>query len=204
MKQHAPHTLRNRDPILQVLREVLPQRGNVLEIASGTGEHIVHFAERLPELTWQPSDMQAAALESVEAHVAEAELPNLRRPLRIDVRDDDWGIVEADAIVCINMVHISPWESCEALMRGAARLLPPEAPLVLYGPYRFDGRFTAPSNASFDQALRQRDPSFGVRDASDVTRAAQDAGFERIAIRQMPANNHMLIFRRSGGAGAQR
>ena len=158
MKQHAPHTLRNRDPILQVLREVLPQRGNVLEIASGTGEHIVHFAERLPALTWQPSDMQAAALESVEAHVAEAELPNLRRPLRIDVRDDDWGIVEADAIVCINMVHISAWESCEALMRGAARLLPPEAPLVLYGPYRFDGRLrrrpTRPSIRRCDSGIR--------------------------------------------------
>lgn len=197
-KQHAPATARNREPILERLRAALPPTGSVLEIASGTGEHAVHFASALPGVTWQPSDPSAAARASVAAHVAEADLPNLCQPMAIDVTVEGWraGLSAVDAIVCINMIHIAPWSACEGLFRGAAELLAPGAPLVLYGPYRIAGEPLAPSNVAFDASLRSRDPAWGIRSLEDVSRLAEERGFVREALHPMPANNHLVVFRR--------
>jgi SAM-dependent methyltransferase len=193
VKQHAPATDRNREPIREVLARELPTTGTVLEIASGTGEHAVYFARAFPALTWQPSDPDATARDSIVAHCTEAGLPNLAVPLALDVLGP-WPIESADAIVCINMIHIAPWEATLALFAGAARLLSPGALLYLYGPYRFDG-VTAPSNVEFERWLHSKDPRFGVRDVRDLRAAA--AGFTLDGIVAMPANNHSLMFRRA-------
>ena len=197
MKQSSPAAIRNRDPILSVLRKVLPASGTVLEIGSGTGEHVIHFAAALPELEFQPTDSSSAALESLKAHLADTPLPNVLPPICVDVTQDPWDVEWADAVICSNMIHIAPWAACEGLMRGAARLLAPEAPLVTYGPYRFHGEFLAASNAAFDASLKQRDPEWGVRDVDDVLACADANGFEHEKTVAMPANNHMLIFRRA-------
>jgi hypothetical protein len=173
----------------------------VLEIASGAGQHAVYFAERLPEQLWQPTDPDPEALASIEAWRSEAKLSNVRPPIRLDVTADDWGPITPDAIVCINMIHIAPWAACEGLMRGAGRLLALGAPLYLYGPFRFKGGFTAPSNEAFDASLRASDPSWGVRDLDDVTALAASHGLEREAVIPMPANNHSVIFRRASSKG---
>jgi cyclopropane fatty-acyl-phospholipid synthase-like methyltransferase len=202
VKRHAPATARNRDPILAVLREVLPAHARVLEIASGSGEHAVHFAQHLPGVTWQPSDPEAGARASIDAYRAEAALPNLLPPIALDAASTAWSDAAppSDAIVCINMIHIAPWEACEGLVRGAARLLPPGGVLFLYGPYRFSGSFTAPSNAEFDASLRARDPRWGVRDLDDVTALAARHGFARDRVVAMPANNHSVVFTRQADA----
>jgi uncharacterized protein DUF938 len=197
LKLHAPATERNREPILAVLRAVLPPRGVVLEIAAGSGEHAVFFAAALPHLTWQPTDPGVESLSSITDHRAEAALANLRAPLRCDVTEPGWARdLAADAVVCVNMIHIAPWEACLGLLAGASALLAPGSPLYLYGPYRIDGAFTAPSNADFDASLRARDPRWGVRDLDEVTRAAKAAGFTRERVTPMPANNHSIVFRR--------
>lgn len=193
MKQHAPATQRNREPIREVLARVLPATGTVLEIASGSGEHAIAFASAFPALRWQPSDPDPVARSSIAAWRVETGLPNLAEPLALDVCAP-WPIDAADAIVCINMVHISPWESALALFAGAAKLLAPGAPLYLYGPYKFGGAFTAPSNEDFDRSLRSRDPRWGVRDVADLAKAAD--GFALVETVAMPANNHSLVFRR--------
>jgi SAM-dependent methyltransferase len=194
MKRCAPAAERNAEPILAVLRDVLPERGTVLEIASGTGQHAVHMARALPEITWQPTDPDADARASIAAWVADVQLPNLRPPLALDVTGA-WPIDRADAVVCINMIHISPWSATEALFAGAARVLPPGGLLYTYGPYRFHGSFTAPSNAAFDADLRARNPDWGVRDVDDLQAAATAAGYHLERTVSMPANNHSLIFR---------
>jgi SAM-dependent methyltransferase len=193
----APAAARNRDPIAAVLREVLPVRGTVLEIASGSGEHAAWFAGAFPELVWQPSDPDRDALESVAAWRDESRAPNLLPPVLLDASADTWPVRSADAILCINMVHISPWKATLGLLRGAARLLPPGGPLILYGPYRRAGVPTAPSNEDFDRSLKARDPSWGLRDLEDLVAAAelQELGFDRLF--EMPANNVTLIFRRA-------
>ena len=197
MKRHAPATARNGEAILAVLRDVLPPAGAVLEIAAGSGEHAVFFAAALPELAWQPTDPDRESLSSIADHRAEASLANLCAPLRLDVTEPAWGSdLAADAVVCVNMIHIAPWEACLGLLAGASALLAAGSPLYLYGPYRFDGAFTAPSNADFDASLRARDPRWGVRDLEEVTRAAEAAGFTRSAIVAMPASNHSVVFRR--------
>ncbi|MBN3727750.1 DUF938 domain-containing protein [Burkholderia sp. Ac-20379] len=193
---HAPAAERNREPILAVLREVLPAQGTVLEIASGSGQHAVHFAAALPHLEWQPTDPDPAALASIAAWAADAALPNLRAPRQLDVRADRWPLDAADAVVCINMIHIAPWEAACALIAGAARVLDGGGVLLLYGPYRRNGEHTAPSNAAFDAQLRRRDPSWGVRDLEAVTELAQAAGFEPERVVEMPANNLCVAFRR--------
>jgi Protein of unknown function (DUF938) len=193
MKQHAPATARNREPIREVLARVLPQSGMVLGIADGSGEHAVHFARSFPDLVWQPSDRDDTALASIEAWRAESQLPNLRAPVRIDVTDPVWPVAQADAMTCINMIHIAPWEATLGLFAGAARLLAPGALLYLYGPYKFEGA-TAPSNEAFDQSLKSRDPRWGVREVRDLEAAA--GGFALREVVTMPANNHSLIFRR--------
>jgi SAM-dependent methyltransferase len=194
-KQHAPATARNREPIRQVLARELPPRGTVLEIAAGSGEHAIYFARAFPALTWQPSDASDAALASIAAWRAEAELDNLRAPVALDVTAATWPVAQIDAIVCINMVHISPWEATLGLFSGAARLLPSGGLLYLYGPYRFSGAFTAPSNAEFDRSLRDRDPRWGVRDVDDLVVVAGSHGLALRDTIEMPANNHSLVFR---------
>jgi Protein of unknown function (DUF938) len=195
--QHAPATLRNRDPILDVLRGVLPETGVVLEIASGTGEHVVHFARNLPGLMFQPSDPNPDALLSISAWVEETSVTNVRPPVILDASQPPWPIATADAIICINMVHISPWDATVGLMKGAAAILPPASPLYLYGPYKREGISTAPSNEAFDRSLRDRDPSWGLRDLEAVAALAQSAGFSKPVITEMPANNLSVVFRRT-------
>jgi hypothetical protein len=193
----APAVARNRDPILAVLRDVLPAAGIVLEIASGSGEHAVHFAAALPHLAWQPSDPDAEARGSIAAHAARAGLANLLPPLELDVSAPVWPVTRADALVSINMIHIAPWRATQGLMAGAARLLSAGSPLYLYGPYREHGRHTAPSNAAFDASLQARNPAWGVRDLDAVVALAAEHGLTLQHTVAMPANNLSVIFRRN-------
>lgn len=195
-KRHAPATLRNRDAILAVLREALPSSGLVLEVASGSGEHAVHFAAALPALDWQPSDPDPAALASIEAWRGEAGLPNLRAPMLLDAAAD-WPIDRADAILCINMTHISPWAATVGLFTQGARILQKDSPLILYGPYFQADVAPAPSNVEFDASLRARDPRWGIRALEGVAALATAQGFALDRVEAMPANNLTLIFRRS-------
>src|SRR5882724_1743263 len=193
----APAVARNRDPILAVLRDVLPAAGTVLEIASGTGEHAVHFAAALPHLTWQPTDPDSQSRRSIAAHAAQAGLANLLPPLELDASAPVWPVTRADAVVSINMIHIAPWRATQGLMAGAARVLPAGAPLYLYGPFRQHGLHTAPSNAAFDESLRARDPAWGVRDLDEVAALAAGHGLTLQRSVAMPANNLSVIFRRN-------
>jgi len=202
LRQRSPSAERNREPILAVLREVLPATGRVLEIASGTGQHAVCFAGALPGLDWQPSDLDADARASIAAWIAHEGLANVRAPLALDVHQPDWGVQtldkldQLDAVVCINMIHISPWSATQALFAGASRRLADGGVLYLYGPYKRGGAQTSPSNDAFDQQLRSRDPAWGVRDMEAVVALGASVGLvcdEPIA---MPANNFSLIFRK--------
>ena len=196
----APAAARNREPILAVLRRHLPAHGLVLEIASGSGEHTVHFAAALPQLDFQPSDPDPEARASIDAWRAFTALKNVRPALALDVTREPWLVEKAAAALCINMVHVSPWRATEALVRGAARVLPPTGVLYLYGPYRRDGVHTAPSNAAFDASLRARDPEWGVRDLEAVAALAAAHGFAEPIVEPMPANNVSLVFRLGGGS----
>jgi hypothetical protein len=195
-RQYAPATVRNRDFILDVLREVLPTTGVILEIASGSGEHVVHFARNLPSLVFQPSDPEPDALLSVAAWMKAAEVTNVRTPIVLDASQPRWPIASADGIICINMVHISPWDATIGLITGAAATLPPGSPLYLYGPYKRKGFATAPSNEAFDRNLRDRNPIWGLRDLEAIAAIAQSAGFSIPDITEMPANNLSIVFRR--------
>ena len=195
-RQHSPAVARNREPIGQVLDAVLPSSGLVLEVAAGTGEHGVFFAQRFPQLTWQPTDVDLVALQSIRAWQAEAGLENLRPPVRLDVTEAAWPVEEAAAIFNANMIHISPWETTLGLLDGASRLLAEGAPLVMYGPYRIGGVHTAPSNARFEEWLKQRDPRNAVRNLETVAAEAEQRGLELVHRVQMPANNQTLVFRR--------
>jgi SAM-dependent methyltransferase len=196
LKRHAPATARNRTPILEVLRQVLPATGTVLEIASGTGEHAAFFAAALPTLIWQPSDLDPDALASIEAWRAEVSLANLLAPLRLDAQSDAWPVDAVDAVFSANMIHIAPWSAAEGLLRGAGRHLVAGGLLILYGPFHVGGAPTAPSNASFDADLRARNPTWGVRDLEAVVAAAREQRLEFEQRIDMPANNLMLVFRR--------
>ena len=192
---------RNRAPILAVLERVLPARGVALEIASGTGQHAAHFARALPGWDWQPSDADPAALASIDAWCAG--VANVRPACRLDVMEASWpGAPDrVDAIFCANMLHISPWSTCAALMRGAARRLAPDGVLVLYGPYVVDGEPTAASNLAFDADLRARNGEWGLRRLADVTREAEAAGLRLREREAMPANNLLLVLERAARAG---
>lgn len=195
-KRIAPATQRNREAITSVLRDILPAKGVVLEVASGTGEHVVHFAAAFPDLTWQPSDYDLAGLASIEAWSSESGLPNILSPLRIDASAADWPLTRAEAIICINMAHIAPWEASEGLFAGAARLLAPGAPLYLYGPYREAGVATAESNEAFDVSLKARNPAWGLRSVEQMNALAAHSGFALEARVEMPANNLSLFYKR--------
>jgi len=192
---YAPATARNREPILTVLRRHLPERGLVLEVASGSGEHILHFAQALPGLDFQPSDPDPQARASIDAWRAATALPNIKPALALDAAAAPWPISTADAVLCINMIHIAPWAAAAGLMRGAAALLRAGCMLYLYGPFRRDGAHTAPSNAAFDRSLRMQNPDWGVRDLEAVTTLAIAHGFAEPIVEAMPANNLSLIFR---------
>lgn len=196
MKLVWPAPERNKQPILDVLRRVLPGDARVLEIASGSGQHAAYFATGMPGVTWIPTDVDADNLASIEAYVRDAALPNLVAPRRLDVREEDWGVVGVDAIFNANLIHIAPWECAVALVVGAARALRPGGLLILYGPYRIGGRHTAESNAAFDADLRARDPRWGVRDLEAVDQLAEPAGLVRDERVEMPANNQLLVYRR--------
>lgn len=196
VRRQAPAAARNVGPIGDVLAEWLPPSGLVLEVASGTGEHALAFARRFPQLDWQPSDPDRAALASIAAWAAEGPA-NLRSPVLLDVCDAEWPVDHADALLCINMVHISPWEASLGLIDGAARLLTKGGVLILYGPWLVDGIETAPSNLAFDADLKARNPSWGLRLVSDFAAAAAKRRLTLADQRAMPANNRMLLFRRN-------
>ena len=191
-----PATARNRDAILDVLRGVLPASGLVLEIASGSGEHVMHFARAFPDLTFQPSDPEDAALQSIAAWTQDSSLANIRPPVVLDATLAQWPVNAADAILCINMIHIAPWRASEGLFRGAAGLLGAGAPLYLYGPYRRADVMTAPSNEAFDESHKSRNPEWGLRDLETVAALARDNGFSGPEVTEMPANNLSVVFRR--------
>ncbi|WP_421994709.1 DUF938 domain-containing protein [Roseococcus sp.] len=192
-RRFAPAVARNRDPLLDVLRGVLPE-GLVLEIASGSGEHAVHFAGALPGLTWQPSDPEEGARASIDAWTQASGLPNIRLALAVNAASRPWPIAAVDAIFCANMIHIAPWAAGLGLLRGARELLPPGAPLVLYGPFLRAGVPTAQGNLDFDASLRARDPEWGIRALEEVARAAEGFALDRVV--EMPANNLTVVFRR--------
>ncbi len=196
LRLFAPATQRNRVPILDVLMRVLPARGLALEVASGTGEHALWFAQNLRPLVWQPSDPDPEMRESILSHCRGAELASLRPPLDLDTTRRPWPIVEADAVVCINLVHIAPWSATLGLLEGAAAILPPEGPLFLYGPFQRNGGHTAESNAHFDSSLRSRNPEWGVRALEDIAAEAESFGLSLAEVVEMPANNLSVVFRR--------
>ena len=193
---YAPAAARNRQPILDVLKQHLPAEGLVLEVASGTGEHVVHFAQACPGLVFQPSDPDPAHRASIDAWTAALGLANVRPAVALDVTAEVWAVAAADALLCSNMIHIAPWAAAVGLMRGAGRVLPPGGLLYLYGPYKRGGQHTAPSNAAFDASLRAQNPAWGVRDLEAVAGLAADNGFAQPSIVQMPANNLSLVFRK--------
>jgi hypothetical protein len=194
-RRSAPAALRNREPIAAVLREWLPPSGFVLEVASGTGEHAIHFAGQFPSLEWQPSDPDPRALASITAWSEASGLANVRPPLELDAAAPDWPIERADAVLCINMVHISPWSAALGLLDGSAKVLPPGGSLILYGPWLQADVPTATSNLQFDEDLKSRDPAWGLRNVETFAAEATRRGFVLEEVRSMPANNLMLLFR---------
>lgn len=203
-RQHAAATARNRDFILEILKTDLPQSGHILEIASGTGEHGLYMVPKMQQSNkprlWQPTDPSEDKLASIKGWQKQQKSNHLLHPLFLDTTDDKWGVEEDEyphkfsSILCINMIHIAPWEACLGLLAGAGRILPKGGCLYLYGPYKVDGEHTAPSNAQFDKTLRARNSSFGIRDVNDVTMAAEKQGLSFKNKHQMPANNLSLIF----------
>ena len=193
-KKSAPAVQRNRDPIYDVLKRVLPPQGDVLEIAAGSGEHAAYFAPKFPGLTWQPTDPNPDQVASIDAWGAETASVNLLPALTLDVLNQPWPVTRADAVICINMIHISPWACTLALLDGAAKVLPGGGALYLYGPYRVDGQHTAPSNVDFDGWLKAQNPEWGVRELGDVTMEAEARGFALDETVDMPANNFSVIF----------
>ncbi|VWX58716.1 DUF938 domain-containing protein [Sphingorhabdus sp. 109] len=197
-QKHAPATLRNRDAIVAVLRDILPERGLILEIASGTGEHAVYFGRAFPGLTFQPSDPDPACCQSITAWTEREGSSNILPPLQLDAQAPQWDVQNVAAILCINMVHISPWESSIGLFDKAGKLLAPGAPFYLYGPYLRDDIETAPGNLAFERSLKSRNLRWGLRDVADMDALAARNGFTRESLVEMPANNISLVYRKQG------
>lgn len=196
----SPSAERNKGPILSVLERVLPNNGIVLEIASGTGQHVVHFARRLGRVTWQPTDPDAACRRSISAWIAAENLSNVLRPLALDVCTLPWPVAGLDALICINLVHIAPWAATTGLFSGARLALREGGLAYLYGPYFVQGRQAAPSNEAFDKALQAQNPEWGVRSLDAVARVAGEEGFDLVETAEMPANNLSLVFRKRQSA----
>lgn len=194
-RRYSPSTQNNREPLFEVLRDVLPHSGTLLEIAAGTGEHGAHLAPRFPEWTWQPTDQEPTALESIAAWVRHTALPNLLHPMRLDVMEP-WPTAPVTAVLCVNMIHITPWACTEALIRGAAGCLSKGGVLITYGPYKVAGEHTAPSNINFDGWLKAQDTRWGVRDREAIAALADEAGLGHARSVPMPANNQTLVFER--------
>lgn len=194
-RRTAPSAARNRDPILAALRPHLPATGLVLEVASGSGEHVAHLARALPGLDWQPTEPSAEGRASIDAWAAD--LPNVRPALALDAAGADWPAGPVAAVLCINMIHIAPWSAAEGLFAGAARVLAPAGLLALYGPYRRGARPLEPGNAAFDAELRGRDPAWGLREVAAVTALGEAQGFAPPQVLEMPANNLLLLFNRA-------
>lgn len=197
-----PSVARNRAPILKVIGDFMPESGAVLELASGSGEHALAFARAFPHLTFQPTDRDEAALASIRAWCAEGQvedgISNLREPVQLDVTHETWPVPSGwDMMIAINMIHIAPLSALEGLMRGAGRMLKPGGCLFLYGPYKIEGRHTAPSNAAFDDSLKARNARWGLRDVADVTLRAEAHGLIHEAMIDMPSNNHALVYRKA-------
>ena len=199
----SPSGERNKGPVAEVLKQVLPERGLVLEVGSGTGQHVVHFAREAPQLTWQPSERDPECLQSIALWLAAEEPVNVLKPLRLDVGELPWPIASAAAVVSLNMIHIAPWAAGMALVRGAAAILGPGAMLFLYGPFRRGDKHTSPSNEAFDQQLRAQDPAWGVRDLEEVARYAAAHGFGPPETHDMPANNLSVVLRKRAPQSAQ-
>jgi SAM-dependent methyltransferase len=197
MKLHAPAAARNRQPILEVLRPRLPADGLVLEVASGSGEHVVHLAAALRHLVFQPTDPSPAARDSIDGWAGASGLANVRPAVALDAAAPEWPVTRAVAVLCSNMIHIAPWAAAAGLVAGAARVLPVRGLFYLYGPFRVAGRHTAPSNDAFDRDLRERNAEWGVRDLEAVTALATTHGFAAPEVIDMPANNLSLAFRRT-------
>ena len=194
MKLSSPAAQRNREPIAAVLADWLPDSGLVLEVASGSGEHVVHFAQAFPQLEWQPSDPDPQALLSIEAWRTDSGLANLREPVILDASAETWPVDAAEAVLNINMVHISPWAAALGLLDGAARVLAPGGKLILYGPWTVEGFQTAPSNIAFDADLKRRNPAWGLRKVEEFAAEAEKRDLLLADQREMPANNRMLLF----------
>ena len=195
-QRHAPATLRNRDAIVEVLRDILPDQGNILEVASGTGEHAVYFGRTFPNLTFLPSDPDPACCASIAAWTKREAVPNILPPKQLDAQDTTWDLQDVGAILCINMVHISPWESSIGLFDKAGRLLDPGAPFYLYGPYLREDVETAPGNLAFERSLKSRNLRWGLRDVADMDALAARNGFVHESLIEMPANNISLVYRK--------
>jgi SAM-dependent methyltransferase len=193
---HSAPADRNTGPIAGVLERLLPSDGSVLEIASGTGQHVVAFATAFPGLRWQPSEIDPELRRSIALRTADAGLANVAPPIALDVTGLPWPVPTVDAVLCINMIHISPWRATIALFEGAGQALRPGGLLVTYGPYQVDGQHTAPSNEAFDASLRTRDAEWGIRDVADVRAAAEKQKFRLEHRVAMPANNFVLVFRK--------
>lgn len=194
-RRFSPAAERNQGPILAVLQRTLPRTGLVLEVGSGTGQHVAYFARALPQLTWQPSDADASHHDSIRAWVGGDSAPNVREPVELDVCRRPWPVAHADAVLSINMVHVAPWAAAQALILGAAEVLGPGGLLFLYGPYRRFGRHTSPGNEAFDAQLRATDAAWGLRDVEVVVERAAEAGFSLEEIVDMPANNFSVVLR---------
>jgi hypothetical protein len=192
----SPSAERNKAPVAELLMRLLPDHGDVLEVSSGTGQHVLHFAQAMPHICWQPTERDADCLKSIAGWLAAASLPNVNAPIHLDVHDAIWPVDKVTAVVCLNMTHIAPPSATEALLRGAARVLSSEGMLFLYGPYRRQGRHTAPSNEAFDASLRARNPEWGVRNLEDVARLAASEGLELQEVYEMPANNIAVVFKK--------
>jgi len=203
LRLSSPAALRNRDLILDAIADLLPKRGLILEIASGSGQHCVRFGERLPDHVIQPSDADPRARASIDAWIAAAGVANVRAAIALDAAAPVWPLAEADAILCVNMIHIAPWRATRGLLAGAARLLGPGAPLVLYGPFSCGGAHTSDGNAAFDRDLRKENSEWGVRDLETVEAAAIAEGFSPAAVTQMPANNLTLVFTKRDPRGVR-
>ncbi len=200
--QSAPSAERNRAAILDVLKEVLPASGTVLEVSSGTGQHAAYFAPELAPLRWLPSEFDRALIDSIEAWRERVPAANLLPAVTLDACAPVWPVEQEPperpitAIVNINMIHIAPWQTCLGLLAGAGRILPPDGILYLYGPYRRGGAHSAPSNEDFDRSLRARDPQWGVRDLDEVEIAAEGEGLVLKRVIDMPVNNLSVVFRK--------